>query len=151
MMPTPSGQFFPAEPAEVWSALVQVVPRPGLKVRNTDEMLRRIELSAGVSTFSWGQQLAVSVQPGPDGGCYLTVTGAGNVPTIGNSSRIQRVTDDLIYWTSIVLRGGSPETDRPSWQRERVPNPRKPTVWEILRDRRAQRRQSADAEGPDED
>lgn len=99
-------QFFPVPAKQVWTALEQVLhSMSGLKVKHSDPMLMRAEFWSGVSLMSWGQNLVATIQPASDDGCYLSITGVGKFPTVGDRDRRRRIINDLIRRVSATLQG----------------------------------------------
>lgn len=54
-------QAFPFDYDKVFDGLLKVLPLVGMRVRNNDRLIGRIEASTGMSLFSWGEMLALSV------------------------------------------------------------------------------------------
>lgn len=56
-------QAFPFPQAQVYVALVEALPAVGLKVKAQDALLGRVTASAGMTAFSWGENLSIAVVP----------------------------------------------------------------------------------------
>jgi hypothetical protein len=55
-------QKFPFTYDEVFDGLVKVLPASGMTIRTTDKVIGRITASAGVSLFSWGENITLIVE-----------------------------------------------------------------------------------------
>lgn len=55
-------QRFPFPYEDVFSGLVAVLPEVGMTVKSQDKVLGRVTASAGMSLFSWGENIAIVVQ-----------------------------------------------------------------------------------------
>jgi hypothetical protein len=97
-------QFFPVPPQKVWEALQRAIPAAGLYLKNADQMLMRVEVSSGMSAMTWGQNFAISVQPGPNEGCYLTIVAASKFPAARDRARMQKIANEVIAKTSSILQ-----------------------------------------------
>jgi flavin reductase (DIM6/NTAB) family NADH-FMN oxidoreductase RutF len=56
-------QRFPFPYDDVFSGLVAVLPEVGMTVKSQDKVIGRVTASAGMSLFSWGESIAIVVQP----------------------------------------------------------------------------------------
>jgi hypothetical protein len=56
------GQRFPYTYAQVFSGLLKTLPENGFKVKLHDKDIGRIECSAGMSLFSYGENIAITVE-----------------------------------------------------------------------------------------
>lgn len=54
-------QVFPFAFDRVYESLIEVLPRHGFKIQEHDKVIGRIQASSGMSLFSWGENLALSV------------------------------------------------------------------------------------------
>src|SRR5438552_3914407 len=56
------GQRFPYTYEQVFTGLLKVLPQNGFKMKSQDKNIGRIECSAGVSLFSWGENISISIE-----------------------------------------------------------------------------------------
>jgi hypothetical protein len=56
------GQRFPYSSDQVFSGLLHVLPQNGFKIKSHDEEIGRIECSSGMSLFSWGENISLSIE-----------------------------------------------------------------------------------------
>jgi hypothetical protein len=55
-------QKFPFEYEAVFNGLLEVIPRVGMSLKSSDKVIGRITASAGMSLFSWGENLTIVVE-----------------------------------------------------------------------------------------
>jgi hypothetical protein len=55
-------QKFPFPYDDVFDGIIAVIPAIGLKLKSQDRVLGRITASAGVSVFSWGENLTIIIE-----------------------------------------------------------------------------------------
>lgn len=65
-------QAFPFPQAKVYAALIEALPAVGLKVKAQDAVLSRVTASAGMTAFSWGENLSIAVVPNGENASTLT-------------------------------------------------------------------------------
>jgi hypothetical protein len=70
-----SAQRLPVGADEAWRSLKLVGSRVG-KIVETDEFLKRMVISTGMSAFSWGEKMAVQVQDEGEGRCSIVIESA---------------------------------------------------------------------------
>jgi hypothetical protein len=56
-------QRFPFPYDDVFAGLVAILPEAGMTVKSQDKVIGRVTASAGMSLFSWGESIAIVVQP----------------------------------------------------------------------------------------
>lgn len=66
------GQRFPVSADLAWEHLRRIAPKLG-RVKEEDDFLKRVVISTGISAFSWGEMVSVSVQPVSDAACDVVV------------------------------------------------------------------------------
>ena len=55
-------QKFPFNHDQVFDGLVRVIPQTGLSLKSEDKVIGRITASAGMSLFSWGENLTIIIE-----------------------------------------------------------------------------------------
>lgn len=73
-----------------------------MKVDSVDELLKTVYLKAGISAFSWGENVTVTVKAAEDGESIVEVTSAsktgvfGSVVDMGkNNKNLKTIMDEL--------------------------------------------------------
>jgi len=97
-------QFFPVSTDRVWAALTAVLGEPGLKVKSTDDMLMRAEVSTGMTAMTWGANFIVQVEPAQQDGSSLAITAASKFPAARDRARIMKVGNDIVKRVSVQLQ-----------------------------------------------
>jgi hypothetical protein len=72
---------FPFHRQVVFRALCEAVPAiPGMKIERQDELAARLDVSVGMSAFSWGERVAISVtSTGPSSSSVGVASGANTI------------------------------------------------------------------------
>ncbi len=70
---------YPVQPEKVFEVLRRACSTPPYKIQRIEENVRRLRVSAGMSLFSWGENLDVIVYPNSRG-CIVRMEGAGKLP-----------------------------------------------------------------------
>ena len=55
-------QKFPFPYDAVFDGLVKVIPQTGMRIKSHDKVIGRITASAGMSLFSWGENLTIVIE-----------------------------------------------------------------------------------------
>jgi hypothetical protein len=97
---------FPFPKQVVFRALCEAVPLvPGVKIEGRDELACRLDLSTGMSAFSWGEKISVSASGSGDQSAVVSVQSAAK--TIFGSATVhgknRRNVRDIIEQTSKIL------------------------------------------------
>jgi hypothetical protein len=73
--PTSAGtrQRFPFPADQVFAGLKSVLPAAGYEVKSADALIGRIVASAGMSAFSWGEDISISVEPEGEEAAVVTL------------------------------------------------------------------------------
>lgn len=56
-----TSQLFPFAPDQVFRAFTEAVSLCGIELQSADETLGRISAKAGMSLFSWGEQVSIRI------------------------------------------------------------------------------------------
>ena len=74
----------------------------GMKVDSVDDLLKTMYLKAGVSAFSWGENITVSVKSAEDGQTVVEISSASKTGAIGgaldmgkNNRNLKTIMDEL--------------------------------------------------------
>ncbi|WP_204339998.1 MULTISPECIES: SHOCT domain-containing protein [Rhizobium] len=98
---------FPFPKAVVFRAVCQAVKElQGFTAENVDELTARIELKTGMSAFSWGEKITVSVVSSGPGASTISV-GSGAKTIFGSATshgKNKRNVSEIIGQTSKILR-----------------------------------------------
>lgn len=68
-----TAQNFPFSYDEVYDGLVKVLRQQKFKIKNEDRVIGRVTASAGMSLFSWGENLSLSIQRVDEGNTILSI------------------------------------------------------------------------------
>jgi len=66
-------QKFPFSFEDVYGGLLEVLPKEGFSIKDEDKLIGRITASAGMSMFSWGENLSLSVQKVDEDSCIVGI------------------------------------------------------------------------------
>ena len=69
-------QKFPFDYASVFNGLIEVIPQVGLQLKSHDNIIGRITASAGMSLFSWGENLTVIIEKIDDKNTLVAIESA---------------------------------------------------------------------------
>ncbi|MCW2854572.1 MAG: hypothetical protein JWR52_187 [Marmoricola sp.] len=97
-------QWFPNDPAAVWTAVKKYLS--SMKLRSCDDRTMRLEVNLGMAAFTGSCIASVSVQPAPQGGALLRFSGrmgAFSGQNIGATRRIEKERTDLINSVASML------------------------------------------------
>ena len=101
-----SQQRLPYQHHVVFAALLRALPRAGLKVKSSNPALGRIQASAGISSFSWGENVTVVCE---DAGVDATVVYLESSQKVGTNflggGRHQRNFDAVLSALMTELEG----------------------------------------------
>jgi hypothetical protein len=76
-------QEFPYPKAAVYEALVQTLPAEGFKIKDQDAVIARVTASAGMSGFSYGENMSMAVVENGDDKSTLEFDGKLKMGTNG--------------------------------------------------------------------
>lgn len=71
-----TSQLFPYAPDQVFRAFVEAVSLCGMELQSDDETLGRISAKAGMSLFSWGEQVSIRIEDAGSGSSKATLESA---------------------------------------------------------------------------
>lgn len=64
-------QIFPFPADIAYEKLIEAIPEVGMSIKQKDDILRRVSVSAGISLFSWGENVSIVVNADGDKSCTL--------------------------------------------------------------------------------
>lgn len=74
----------------------------GMKVKSVDDLLKTVYLKAGVSAFSWGENITVTVKAAEDGETIVEIVSASKTGALGgaldmgkNNKNLKSIMDEL--------------------------------------------------------
>lgn len=74
-------QQFPFAYDSVFDGLLVVLPELGMRVKSADKVIGRIEASAGMSLFSWGENISLIVERGAEASSIVKIESSLKVST----------------------------------------------------------------------
>jgi hypothetical protein len=100
-------QRFPVSADEAWTHLRRIAPRIG-RVKEADEFLKRMVISAGISGFSLGETISVQVQQVNETACDVVVTSGLKLGlNLGGAHRNQKNVQKVVSALSASLQAFS--------------------------------------------
>lgn len=69
-------QKFPFTYEAVFNGLLEVIPQTGMSLKSNDKVIGRITASAGMSLFSWGENLTIIVEKIEDNSTLVAIESA---------------------------------------------------------------------------
>ncbi|TCW00385.1 hypothetical protein [Biostraticola tofi] len=98
-------QKFPYPADKVFAKLLEAVPSAGMKIKNQDEILRRLTVSVGMSLFSWGENMTIVVTDVDDKSSIISIDSSLKFsPNIAGMHKHQKNFDKIIYSLSALLK-----------------------------------------------
>ncbi|HDS1113603.1 hypothetical protein [Pluralibacter gergoviae] len=93
-------------PAEIaYEKLIEAVIEVGMSIKQKDDDLRRVSVSAGLSLFSWGENVSIVVNRDGDDACIVAIESALKLGVnIAGAHRHQKNFDKIIYALSSKLK-----------------------------------------------
>ena len=102
---------FPFPKAVVFRALKDAVDAlPGMRVENTDELASRLDIKTGMSAFSWGEKVSVSVAASGQQAAQVAVASAAKTvfgSGTSHSKNRKNVREILTRTSEILNRHGA--------------------------------------------
>jgi hypothetical protein len=93
------------QPQDVWPKLTSAVSASGASVTKADSAAGVIEATVGVSIWSWGEKMLITVVP-KDGGSFVTVESKSRVPlTLFDWGKNKRNVEKLLAQLSATGAG----------------------------------------------
>jgi len=103
---------------DVFDAIVEAIPTiRGIRVESTDRLAGRIVAKAGVSLFSWGETIPISVVALPAGGTRVTVVSTPKTGVLFGGAfdmgKNRQNVEGILSAASEMLASRAPATSRP--------------------------------------
>lgn len=98
-------QIFPF-PAEIaYEKLLQAIPEVGMTIKQKDDTLKRVSVSAGMSLFSWGENVSIVVNADGEKSCIVGIDSSLKLGVnVTGAHRHQKNFDKIIYALSNKLK-----------------------------------------------
>ncbi|MBI3586385.1 MAG: hypothetical protein HY088_04570 [Ignavibacteriales bacterium] len=99
-------QKFPFKYDQVFDGLVRVIPQTGLTLKSEDKVIGRITASAGMSLFSWGENLTIIIEKVDENSTLVGIESSLKLgANIAGTHRHQKNFDNIIQALSKYLQG----------------------------------------------
>lgn len=106
-----SRQRFPFDCDDLFSSALSALKAEGFKVRHLDRTIGRISASTGMSLFSWGENLTLTIEPDGDGGAVLGIESSLKVGVnLAGNHRHSKNFDKIVRATSRELKRMTPRS-----------------------------------------
>lgn len=92
----------------LFGAVLQAAPAVGFKVTNADNVNYVISLSKGMSLFTWGENITVSMGVCPDGSSGLTIVSSSKLGTEIAAGSQNRKNAELLANQLCMMLPGQP-------------------------------------------
>ena len=103
-------QIFPFPADVAFEKLLEAIPEVGMTIKQKDDALRRVSVSAGISLFSWGENVSIVVNSDGENSCVVGIDSALKLGVnVTGAHRHQKNFDKIIYALSGKLK---------EWQRQ---------------------------------
>ncbi|EBI1757228.1 hypothetical protein F2H72_22390 [Salmonella enterica] len=103
-------QIFPFPADIAYEKLIEAIPEVGMSIKQKDDILRRVSVSAGISLFSWGENVSIVVNADGDKSCTVGIDSSLKLGVnVTGAHRHQKNFDKIIYALSNKLK---------EWQRQ---------------------------------
>ena len=100
-------QKFPFKYEDVFDKLILVLPQIGFKVKSSDRVIGRVTASAGMSLFSWGENLTIIVEKTEENQTLVAMESALKVGVnLAGLHRHQKNFNKIIETLSAALQSG---------------------------------------------
>lgn len=101
-------QRFPYPAQETYQALLAVLEAQHFNVKDTDATIRRIVASTGISLFSFGENISISVDEDGPNSCMVRIdSGVKIAANWSGAHRNQKNINDIIMGLSKALSTGA--------------------------------------------
>lgn len=98
-------QAFPYPRDKVYAALVAALPALGLKIREEDPVLARVVAAAGMSAWSWGENMSIAVVADGEAASVLEFDSKRVLGTnIADGGRSLKLFNKIVFEVSRRLR-----------------------------------------------
>lgn len=98
-------QKFPFSYESVFNGLMRVLPSAGMSIKSSDKIIGRITASAGISLFSWGENLTLIVEKVDDSNAVVAIESSLKLGiNIAGSHRHQKNFNNIIEVLSKYLQ-----------------------------------------------
>ncbi|MDU2940139.1 MAG: hypothetical protein E7B59_13330 [Enterobacteriaceae bacterium] len=98
-------QAFPFPADIAYEKLLEAIPEVGMSVKQKDESLRRVSVSAGMSLFSWGENVSIVVNSDGEKSCVVGIDSSLKFgANVTGAHRHQKNFDKIIYALSTKLK-----------------------------------------------
>lgn len=99
----------------VYEQLLEAIPAVGMTIKQKDDALRRVSVSAGMSLFSWGENVSIVVNADGAEACIVGIDSALKLgANITGAHRHQKNFDKIIYALSDKLKEWSRMNPQPA-------------------------------------
>ena len=98
-------QVFPFPADIAYEKLLEAIPEVGMSVKQKDDTLRRVSVSAGMSLFSWGENVSIVVNTSGDDSCVVGIDSSLKLGVnVTGAHRHQKNFDKIIFALSNKLK-----------------------------------------------
>ena len=98
-------QMFPFPADIAYEKLLEAIPEVGMTIKQKDDSLRRVSVSAGISLFSWGENVSIVVNTDGDKSCVVGIDSSLKLGVnVSGAHRHQKNFDKIIYALSNKLK-----------------------------------------------
>ncbi|HGV4072127.1 TPA: hypothetical protein ACNHAC_001370 [Enterobacter kobei] len=98
-------QIFPFPADIAYEKLIETIPEVGMSIKQKDDVLRRVSVSAGISLFSWGENVSIVVNADGDKSCTVGIDSSLKLGVnVAGAHRHQKNFDKIIYALSNKLK-----------------------------------------------
>lgn len=98
-------QVFPFPADIAYEKLLEAIPEVGMSVKQKDDTLRRVSVSAGMSLFSWGENVSIVVNTNGDDSCVVGIDSSLKLGVnVTGAHRHQKNFDKIIFALSNKLK-----------------------------------------------
>jgi hypothetical protein len=102
-------QNFPYQADKVFGMLEMAVKKAGMSIKHSDSTLRRATINVGISLFSWGENVSLSVIEVDDKSCVIAMDSSLKFgANVAGSHKHQKNFDKIIYSLSEALKESQP-------------------------------------------
>ncbi|HCJ7330168.1 TPA: hypothetical protein NVH56_003771 [Enterobacter hormaechei subsp. xiangfangensis] len=98
-------QIFPFPADIAYEKLIETIPEVGMSIKQKDDVLRRVSVSADISLFSWGENVSIVVNADGDKSCTVGIDSSLKLGVnVTGAHRHQKNFDKIIYALSNKLK-----------------------------------------------
>lgn len=99
-----TSQKFPLPASVVFANLVDIIPSVGMKMKQKDDLIRRVTVGTPMTLFSWGENISLSVEDAEGGSVVNIVSSLKFAPNLAGMHKHQKNFDKIIYALSDKLK-----------------------------------------------